>query len=420
MNITPSRIGFVSTRFLEGDSVTTESEKWVGMLNGMGHECFFFAGESDRDPDRSMLVPEAGQDHQDIADLRRLLFDEYSRTTKISGLVHALRFHLKQNLYQFIRTFDINLLIIENALSLPHNIPLGLALTETIAETAIPAIVHHYDFPWHRSRFTVTSAQDYLRTAFPPTLNTIYHVVTNSLAAQELALQTGSPARIIPYMMDFDNPPPADEDYARALLKDLGIEEGQIVVLQPTNIAARKRIELSIDLAERIADNAVLLITKPPSERELDYKNRLEEYADSIGVDVIFGSDRIQYARGTNEMGETAYSIGDAYRIANVVSYPTTIEGFGHAFLEGIYHKRPVLVSRRPLYKLDLEPRGFQVLSIDHFIDDSTVTRTRTLLSDPTELQDMVNHNYEIGRQHYSYHSLVSYLSALLDEILGA
>jgi hypothetical protein len=420
MKITPSRIGFVSTRFLEGDSVTSESEKWIGMLNGMGHECFFFSGESDRDPDRSMIVPEAGRDHPDIAKLRHLLFDEYNRTTKISGLVHALRFHLKQNLYQFIRTFDINLLIIENALSLPQNIPLGLALTETIAEIGLPSIVHHYDFAWYRSRYSVTSAEDYMRTAFPPTLNSIYHVVTNSVAAHQLALHTGSPARIIPYVMDFDNPPAANDDYAEGLLTDLGIESGQIIILQPTNISARKRIELSIDLTERVADNAVLIITKQPTKRELPYKNRLKEYAETHDVDVIFGSEHIHHTRGTLKSGGKTYSIADAYQIADLVSYPTTQEGFGHAFLEGIYHKRPLLVSRQPLYKLDIEPRGFKVLSIDNFIDDGTVTEARSLLSDEVERQEMVEHNYEIGRTHYSYHSLVSHLSALLDEILGA
>lgn len=420
MKITPSRIGLVSTRFIEGDSVTSETEKWVGMLNGMGHECFFFAGESDRDPDRSMIVPEAGRNHPDIANLRHLLFDDYKRSTKISGLVHALRFHLKQNLYQFIRTFDINLLIIENALSLPTNIPLGLALTETIAETGLPAIIHHFDFAWYRSRYTVTSAEDYLRTAFPPALNTMYHVVTNSLAAQQLALRTGSPARIIPYVMDFDNPPESEDEYAEGLYADLGIESGQTIVMQPTSISARKRIELSIDLAQRIADNAVLLITKEPSDRDQKYKNRLQEYADSLGVEVIFGSEHIQHRRGTLASGERAYAMGDAYWIADLVSYPATLEGFGHAFLEGIYNKRMLLVSKLPLYKLDIEPKGFKLLSIDHYVDDDTVTRARALLSDNDERQKLVDQNYEIGRTHYSYHSLVSHLSALLDEILGA
>ncbi|MGD8621069.1 MAG: hypothetical protein PVH60_03875, partial [Anaerolineales bacterium] len=141
---------------------------------------------------------------------------------------------------------------------------------------------------------------------------------------------------------------------------------------------------------------------------------------DSLGVEVIFGSEHIHHSRGPAASGGNTYSVSDAYRIADVVSYPTTLEGFGHAFLEGIYHKRLMLVSKQPLYRLDIEPRGFMVLSIDHFIDDETVTRARSLLTDTKERKAMVEHNYEIGRTHFSYHSLVSYLSALLDEILGA
>jgi hypothetical protein len=38
------------------------------------------------------------------------------------------------------------------------NIPLGLALTELIAETDIPVIGHHHDFFWERKRFLVKGA----------------------------------------------------------------------------------------------------------------------------------------------------------------------------------------------------------------------------------------------------------------------
>ena len=34
------RIGFVSTRFAGKDGVSLEVEKWVSVLEGMGHECF--------------------------------------------------------------------------------------------------------------------------------------------------------------------------------------------------------------------------------------------------------------------------------------------------------------------------------------------------------------------------------------------
>ena len=47
--------------------------------------------------------------------------------------IRELQWHIKQHLYEFIKKFGIELLIVENALSIPMNIPLGLALTELIA-----------------------------------------------------------------------------------------------------------------------------------------------------------------------------------------------------------------------------------------------------------------------------------------------
>ena len=93
---------------------------------------------------------------------------------------------LKQHLYAFVRDFQIELLIVENALTIPMNIPLGLALTELIAETGLPTIAHHHDFYWERERFQVNCVADYLNAAFPPTLPSIRHVVINSIAAREL------------------------------------------------------------------------------------------------------------------------------------------------------------------------------------------------------------------------------------------
>ena len=146
MNITPSRIGFVSTRFSGTDGVSLETEKWAAVFQQMGHECFYFSGKSDRPEESSVVVPEAHSKHPDIEAINRDLFDDVSRSSKTSGLIQAIRFHLKQHLYQFLRTFDINLLVIENAFALPMNVPLGLALSELIAETNIPTIAHHHDF----------------------------------------------------------------------------------------------------------------------------------------------------------------------------------------------------------------------------------------------------------------------------------
>jgi hypothetical protein len=63
-------------------------------------------------------------------------------------------------LYEFIEHFSLDLLIPENFLAIPLNIP--LALTELIAETCLPLIAHHHDLAWERKRFLVNSLADYI------------------------------------------------------------------------------------------------------------------------------------------------------------------------------------------------------------------------------------------------------------------
>ena len=185
------RIGLVSTRFQGTDGVSLETVKWASVLEGMGHTCFFFAGASDWPADRSYVVPEAHFDHPDILALNADLFDDHRRSPATSQRIQAIKDHLKDHLRRFAAAFEPQILIVENALSLPMNVPLGLALTEIIAETEIPTIAHHHDFYWERERYSISTAADYLRAAFPPTLPSVHHVVINSFAGRQLAMRTG-------------------------------------------------------------------------------------------------------------------------------------------------------------------------------------------------------------------------------------
>ena len=126
--------------------------------------------------------------------------------------VNELKEHIKTELYKFARRFEVEILVIENAVTIPLNLPLGLAITEFIAETGYPTIAHHHDFHWERQRFQVNCVGDYLAAAFPPTLPSIRHVVINSLQAQQIASRYGVTSRVIPNVMDFDSPPPAPGD----------------------------------------------------------------------------------------------------------------------------------------------------------------------------------------------------------------
>jgi glycosyltransferase involved in cell wall biosynthesis len=413
-------IGFISTRIAGTDGVSLEIEKWADALAKHGYQCFYFAGECDRPEAVSHVTPEAHFKHPEIMDLTRDLFDDYIRSPKTSSSVHKLTSNLKDELYAFLRKFDLDLLIVENALSIPMNIPLGLAVSELIAETSIPTIGHHHDFGWERSRFSVNSASDYLGAAFPPNHNSIRHVVINSFAASQLASRKGISSTLIPNVMDFENPPPDVDDYANDFRKDLNIEPDECIILQPTRIVPRKRIELAIELARRLDRKCVLLITHESGDEGTAYEKYLHDFSELLGVRVIFGTKRINHHRNRLPDGSKVYSLADAYHQADLVSYPSTIEGFGNAFLETIYYKRPIVISTYEIFKTDIEPKGFRVVGFDDFITEETVRLARYVLENPEFCSQMVEYNYETGRRYYSFATLKASLAILIKHCIGA
>jgi mannosylglucosylglycerate synthase len=253
------------------------------------------------------------------------------------------------------------------------NIPLGLAITELIAEEAIPVIAHHHDFTWERERFSVGAADDYLRAAFPPTLQSIQHVVINTNAQRHLSLSTGVSSTVIPNVMDFEKDPGSPGSYADDLRSELGIRPEEYLLLQPTRIVPRKRIEQSIELARRLDLSCVLVITHESGDEGLDYEKYLRKYAGLLGVRVLFAADRFRLERGQTN-GTKLYSLADAYHQASLVTYPSRIEGFGNAFLEAVYYRRPLLMSSYVIFMTDIQPKGFQFITFTDYIDEKCVT----------------------------------------------
>jgi hypothetical protein len=201
-------VGFISTRIAGTNGVSLELEKWANVFEKFGLNCFYFAGELDRPPQRSYLVAEAHFTHPEIKEIHHKSFGVTTRDRAVSTKIHQLAIKLKDHLYDFVDQFDIDLIIPQNANTIPLNIPLGVALTEFIAETGIRTLAHHHDFYWERDRFMVNAVSDYLSLAFPPVLPSIEHIVINSVADAQLSLRTGISAHIIPNVMDFEHPLP--------------------------------------------------------------------------------------------------------------------------------------------------------------------------------------------------------------------
>lgn len=437
-------LGFISTRFAGADGVSLETAKWATVLERMGHNCFYFCGECDRPQGKSYLVPEAfyrhptidainqvvysgnwghlherRRTHPETEELYRDFFSIYIRPARITKQVQELKDYFKGHLYKFAHQFRLEMLIVENALAIPINLPLGLALTEFIAETGYPVIAHHHDFYWERQRFMNNSVRDYLAAAFPPNLPSIRHVVINSVQAYQLASRTGLSGMVVPNVMDFDSPPPPPDDYARSARTDLGLAPDQYLILQPTRIIQRKGIEHAIELTRRLGLPAELVISHAAGDEGSDYEKRVREFAAILNVTVNFESAIVGTRRGLTPDGRKIYTLDDIYPQADLVTYPSAIEGFGNAFLEAIYYKRPLVVNNYSIYEADIKPKGFHVIEFDGFISGQTLEDTRYILTHPEQARKQCEQNYELARRYYSYSMLERRLGLLLSDCFG-
>jgi mannosylglucosylglycerate synthase len=412
-------IGFVSTRFSGTDGVSLETDKWTEVLKKLGHHCYYFSGESDQEAKPDYIVPEVHFKHPEVERIYNEAFLKRVRSPQVTKEIHVVKDLLKEHLAKFVRQYEIQLLLVENALAIPLNLPLGLALTEYIAETNIHTIAHHHDFFWERKRFLVNCVWDYLNMAFPPHLPSIHHVVINSSAANQLSLRTGISSMLIPNVMDFDHPPPPPDEYTADLRAALGVTPDEFLFLQPTRVVPRKGIEHAIELVSRFEHKAHLVISHASGDEGYSYEQHLRDYAQQLNVKVNFESDLIREHRGRTPDDQKIFSLNDVYQRADLVTYPSDIEGFGNAFLESVYFRRPIVVNNYSIFDTDIKPKGFRVIEFEGYIDQETVRHTHEVLDNPGLTQEMTDYNYQLARRHYSYSTLRRHLQTLLTDCFG-
>ncbi|MBT9138266.1 MAG: putative zinc protease [Syntrophomonadaceae bacterium] len=341
---------------------------------------------------------------------------------RIANRVFELKERLKDKLYQFIDKYKINVIIAENCLSIPLHIPLGLALTEVIAETGIPTIAHHHDFSWERDRFIVNAVNDYIEMAFPPDLPTLRHVVINSVAQKQLAARKGVPSFLIPNVLDFhqNSDEKGDPEKRKHFREDFGFEDNDIIFLQPTRIVARKGIEHAIDLVRRLANPRIKLVVTHSSEDEgLDYYNWIIEDARRNRIPICFIENRLHNNRRGQNKNERIYSLWDIYPHAGFATYPSSFEGFGNAFLEAVFYKKPILVNRYSIFVSDIEPKGFKVISMEGYLTDTTVNEVKKLLDNPDAQRKMVETNFQVAKKFFSYDILKRRLTSIFISFYG-
>ncbi len=412
--------GFVSTRFAGTDGVSLESAKWAEILWGDDHVSHWYSGLSDRNPGVSICVPEAHFRHPENEWIDERIWSLQRRDRLVSRRIRDVAMYLKQTLYDFVDGFGVEVLISENALTIPMHIPLGVALTEFLAETGKPAIAHHHDFYWERTRFSISAVNDYLDMAFPPRLPNLRHTVINAAAQQQLSLRKGVGSMLVPNVFNFAKPPPRPDAYSKDLRKEIGLKPDDIFILQPTRVVPRKGIEHAIKLLSMLDDpRCKLVISHDAGDEGYEYKAMLEELAREENVELVFIGHRVSDVRQFGPKGEKLYTLWDLYPHADLVTYPSIYEGFGNALLEAIYFQKPVVVNRYSIFVEDIEPKGFRFPVINGFITNRLIKEVCRLLGDPDYRREVVEHNFQVASQFYSYEVVQRDLRSMLSSLVG-
>ena len=156
------RIGFIATRLHGTDGVTLEVEKWAKILSGLGHEIYYCAGELGGYAKDGVLIPELHFADQTVFALSQRAFgyDPEEDGDVLADQIYSRADEMRAPLRSFIRSNHLDLIIVQNALTIPMNLPLGVSLTGIIAELGIDTIAHHHDFFWERQRYQTNAILD--------------------------------------------------------------------------------------------------------------------------------------------------------------------------------------------------------------------------------------------------------------------
>jgi len=78
-----------------------------------------------------------------------------------------------------------------------------------------------------------------------------------------------------------------------------------------------------------------------------------------------------------------------------------------------------VLVNRYSIFISDIEPKGFKVITMDGFLTRKVIDQVQKVISDEAYRNEMVDHNFELGKKFYSYSMLKRKLRSMITHFTG-
>jgi glycosyltransferase involved in cell wall biosynthesis len=223
-------------------------------------------------------------------------------------------------------------------------------------------------------------------------------------------------------VLDFDRPPEVSESDLAGVRKSVGLDLEDLLILQPTRVVPRKGIEHAITVVARLKDPRCRLVVSHESGDEgAAYMKALQETAAEVAVDLRFvQTSAAGLALGVRRQPlDGRLRLSDVYACAQLVTYPSLYEGFGNAFLEAFYFRKPVLINRYGIWIQDIEPKGFRTIAMDGYVAREVVDRVRHILADEAAREEMTEHNYALAKRYFSFDVLRRRLRTLIVNVTG-
>ncbi|HJO94687.1 MAG TPA: glycosyltransferase [Victivallales bacterium] len=439
----------------ETDGVSLEMEKWKIALEKMGHKVFYLAGsKGTRD---AYIIPELQYKQSEnlkFIENAYVAIEDYSDEKEMQRALEKYTEKLENHLEEFIKKLKIDVLIPNNIWSRGWNLPAAVGFYNVIKKCNVKCIAHHHDFYWERDKFkkgTSDFINKCLDTYSPPDDPLIKHVVINELTRKELKKRKKIEAVVVPNVFDFSAPLWMLDNYNADFRKTVGVDQNDILILQATRIVERKAIELAIDVVGEMLkkdnlntlysnklydgrqfrkENKIIFVLAGLHEFSSRYIELLKERASNCKVKLLFINELIEDVR-CNKNGEKCYSLWDAFASCDIVTYPSIWEGWGNQFLETVFAKKPVIVYEYPVYLTDIKNKNFDIISlgseyevcqnglvkIDMQRIKNASKQSIDILIDNDLRSKVVNKNFEIAKNNFSYKNLEDILKRTLNNI---
>lgn len=404
--VASKRVWITSFRISGNDGVSLEDVRWGNIFRKHGYKVTYLAGELDR---KGRVIPDFHFNSPEVFDLHQEIVYGKSSFKKIQSKIFKIAGHIEGQLRDAINGRPPSLLVVSNVFSLPMHFPLSIALARVIEDYKIPTIARHHDFWWERKRYLRSTMFPFFKKWFPPDSPFIKHTVINSTSQNQLLKRYGLASEVIADCFNFKLTINKTHDsYSKRFRDDFGIKKDDKIFLQATRIVPRKRIELSIKLLEELDDpKNVLVVAGHAGDEGLEYLNMLKSMALKSKARVLFIGNHVNSRRKITSEGRRIYTLWDAFRNCDFVTYPTELEGFGNQYVEAVYFKKPVILTPYSVFKKDITPLGFEY--IDMFDKD-----IKKQLADKVKISDMVSKNFRLGERYFSYEAVWEKIQKLI------